>query len=437
LSIKVIHNVLNLPSYIMLLFGLLFLSGVSAQTEGCIKEEYTDYNSRDIVEQETLENPQACAEHCASTEGGLFWTFSLNSKTCHVKNSTHNSRRGIMYTVSGNRACGLSTMGGTQNGYLTLPGRLVPIKVVVSQEENDFPPHQCADSDNSTFCGVAPSPAPWLALDLGSKARVDRVEIRNRVGENRLRDFEIRVTDSLPPSGEEMFREGVLMGSYVGLSVNWQKITIQSPASGPTTEGRYVLLQMDNNQTMEVYEIVAFGGHVVELEPVTATLSSLHGAYVAGNCIDGNTVPVASGQPPRICHTENDTTPWIAIDYGTRVIVERVEIFNRVAYGDRTRNVDVRISDELPTSGDQMFSGGTLLGQFAGPGTDGQRIIISGQETSGRYVIVQMNSPTYLNLQEVKAFGRALTGELESGAGVNWKLAPIALLAATLLSLLF
>jgi len=266
----------------MLLFGLLFLSGASAQTEGCIKEEHIDYNERDIVEQKTLENPQACAEHCASTEGGLFWTFSLNSKTCHVKNSAHDSRRGITMTVSGNRACGLSKMGGTQKGHLGKPARLVPVKVVVSQEENDFPPQQCADSNSSTFCAVAPSPAPWLALDFDSKARVDRVEIRNtRNYGNRLRDFEIRVTDSLPPSGEEMFREGVLLGSYVGESVRWQKITIESPASGPTSEGRYVLLQMDNNHTrMEVIEIVAFGGAGVnwKLAPIVllaATLFSL------------------------------------------------------------------------------------------------------------------------------------------------------------------
>ena len=64
-----------------------------------------------------------------------------------------------------------------------------------------------------------------------------------------------------------MFREGVLLGSYVGASVRWQKITIESPASGPTSEGRYVLLQMDNNHTvkpvrMEVIEIVAFGGKI-------------------------------------------------------------------------------------------------------------------------------------------------------------------------------
>ena len=130
---------------------------------------------------------------------------------------------------------------------------------------------------------------------------------------------------------------------------------------------------------------IAFTGPVVELEPVTATLSSISSTYgeLAGaNCIDGNTAPVSTMPLGGICHTENgEAKPWIAIDYGTRVIVERVEIFNRGdCCGDRTRNVDVRISDELPTSGDQMFSGGTLLGHFAGPGTNGQHIIVSGQK---------------------------------------------------------
>ena len=114
---------------------------------------------------------------------------------------------------------------------------------------------------------------------------------------------------------------------------------------------------------------------------MTATLSSTYGALAGANCIDGNTAPVSTLSHGGICHTNNDATPWIAIDYGTRVIVERVEIFNRGdCCGDRTRNVDVRISDELPTSGDQMFSGGHLLGHFAGPGTNGQHIIVSGQK---------------------------------------------------------
>jgi len=138
-----------------------------------------------------------------------------------------------------------------------------------------------------------------------------------------------------------------------------------------------------------------------------------------------------------------EPAPWIALDFGKTVVVERVEIFNRVACcGDRTENVDVHVTDELPTSGSELFSGthtddhddseeddseeddseeddseeddseedeedGTLFGHFAGPATNGQHIIISGQrEMFGRYVIVQMkngeNSP--LNLKEVQAF---------------------------------
>ena len=110
-----------------------------------------------------------------------------------------------------------------------------------------------------------------------------------------------------------------------------------------------------------------------------------------------------------MCHTNNERAPWIAVDYGKTVAVHRVEIFNRVACcGARTRNVDIRISDELPTSGSQMFSGGTLLGHFAGPASNGQHIIISGErEISGRYVIVQMdNGGDQLNLKEVRAFDR-------------------------------
>ena len=74
---------------------------------------------------------------------------------------------------------------------------------VVSQQRDDFPPHQCADSNTTTICVVPEAPAPWLALDLGRGAHVERVEISSRedcCGE-RLSNFQVRVTGSLPPSG--------------------------------------------------------------------------------------------------------------------------------------------------------------------------------------------------------------------------------------------
>ena len=111
-------------------------------------------------------------------------------------------------------------------------------------------------------------------------------------------------------------------------------------------------------------------------------MSSTFQDVEATKCIDGITEGLDAGLVDgvgQICHTNGEPAPWIAIDYGTTVIVERVEIFNRrYCCGERTQNVDVRISDELPTSGGQMFSGGTLLGRFPGPATDGQEITISG-----------------------------------------------------------
>ena len=60
-------------------------------------------------------------------------------------------------------------------------------------------------------------------------------------------------------------------------------------------------------------------------------------------------------------------------------MIQRVELYNRQdCCGDRTKNVFVRVADELPTSGSEIFNGGSLLGSFPGPGTNGQKITISG-----------------------------------------------------------
>ena len=60
-------------------------------------------------------------------------------------------------------------------------------------------------------------------------------------------------------------------------------------------------------------------------------------------------------------------------------MIQRVELYNRRdCCGERTKDVSVRVADELPTSGSEIFNGGSLLGSFPGPGTNGQKITISG-----------------------------------------------------------
>ena len=155
-------------------------------SSGCIQEYNSDYYGHDIVERLALASPQACAERCVSVEGGLFWTYSHNSKNCYVKNSDSGRRlegtwEDEVPLVSGTRTCGLSNR--------TTSRQLSPAGTVVSQQRDDFPPE---------------ARAPWLALDLGSRAHVDRVEISSSWGE-RLSNFQVRVTDSLPSSGDLLF----------------------------------------------------------------------------------------------------------------------------------------------------------------------------------------------------------------------------------------
>ena len=162
--------------------------------------------------------------------------------------------------------------------------------------------------------------------------------------------------------------------------------------------------------------------------PKSAHLSTTLYHIRSGNkCIDGITTGTGS-----LCHSKRELAPWLALDYGkdARVSVEKVVLFNRAGWDfsawialpswDRTKNVEVRLANELPTSGKKMFTGGELLGTFKGPGTMGQQIEIKSgpgwEKKSGRYLIIQMNhkgKPEYLNLQEVFAVGFSNVGPEE------------------------
>ena len=137
------------------------------------------------------------------------------------------------------------------------------------------------------------------------------------------------------------------------------------------------------------------------LSPNNAQLSSTHStSTAAAKCIDGNT----EGPP---CHSEpRGSYPWLAISFPEPVEVTRVVIYNRRDYGSRTKNLEVRLTDVLPTSEEARFTGGKLFGTFTGPGKDGEIIIIEGSVKKGRYVLIQ-NGFWILNFHEVKVFGYA------------------------------
>ena len=165
-----------------------------------------------------------------------------------------------------------------------------------------------------------------------------------------------------------------------------------------------------------------------KLEPKEASLSSIYKSwhnieFEAKFCIDGKDDGPEDAKgvtDPDMCHggtrgTGGEKAPWFAIDYGEegKVAVGKVVIVNRKRHGKRAKNIEVRLSEELPTSGEELFTGGTLLAKWAGPGKDHEKIEIKSDEgtegTIGRYLIIQMDKTMgrgWLNLKEVTAFGK-------------------------------
>ena len=151
---------------------------------------------------------------------------------------------------------------------------------------------------------------------------------------------------------------------------------------------------------------------MINIDLIENYISYWKGARRAAKCIDGNRTADPSQHDPSMCHSDcNTNTPWLALEFSGPVSVSRVDIYNRVdnsITAARLKNVEVRLTEELPTSDDQMYTGGELLGTFKGPGTLEQKVIkVDGNAPKiGRYVLIQMNSRDCLNLFEVEVFGQ-------------------------------
>jgi len=88
--------------------GFAFYAGASpghVDPTGCLIENNIVYWGNDIANK-IVETSQACADFCASTPGGLFWTFDTKTKRCYVK-SSDSGRKTRQDRISGNRKCKL------------------------------------------------------------------------------------------------------------------------------------------------------------------------------------------------------------------------------------------------------------------------------------------------------------------------------------------
>ena len=74
----------------------------------CTVEYDIDYDRNDIKNRPGVETSKACADLCASTDGGLFWSWNSADGWCWVKHSD-TGRKHLAGYVSGNKQCGTSS----------------------------------------------------------------------------------------------------------------------------------------------------------------------------------------------------------------------------------------------------------------------------------------------------------------------------------------
>ena len=127
------------------------------------------------------------------------------------------------------------------------------------------------------------------------------------------------------------------------------------------------------------------------------------------SCVDGKN--------NTFCYSSPEKYPWLALHLPEAAIV-RVTIVNRKdCCGERAKNLEVWVSDTLPTTTETRFTDGQMLGSFEGPGRNGQVIdLVASQEISGSFVVIQTypngEQGNYLNLAEVSVFTTILPGNV-------------------------
>ena len=179
-----IWTVLPNQSHIAYIWNNVF----KKQIPGCILEEGIDYRQNNIGGPvRGVTSAQACAEHSLSI-GGSHWTYDYSNANCWVKSSDSLATTNTD-AISGTAACAFP--------------QLAPLGVATSRRLEENPPELCADSNSTTFCVAGKAKYSWVALHLGLKARISRVEIRNRADccGDKLRNIEVRVTNTLPTKG--------------------------------------------------------------------------------------------------------------------------------------------------------------------------------------------------------------------------------------------
>ena len=252
---------------------------------------------------------------------------------------------------------------------------------------------------------------PWWRVDLGNSFDINTINIFNRTNNcctSRLDGAQVYIGNVNSTNPADYTQVGTLSGS-----------TAVQTVSGSNTAGRYVMIRINGTGTLSLAEVQVFGETASEPEPepqpqpepepepsgenlalnqpATQSTTDFNGA--ASRAVDGNTNGhYQNGQSTT--HTNvNSLNPWWRVDLGEIFDVQQINIYNRTnCCNERLNGAQVYIGTIDSTNPADYTEVGTLTGT-----TSAQTV--SGNNTSGRYVMVRINGTGTLSLAEVQVFG--------------------------------
>jgi len=110
-------------------------------------------------------------------------------------------------------------------------------------------------------------------------------------------------------------------------------------------------------------------------------------------------------------HTENENKPWWQIDLGRRMALDRLVLYNRCDFPERTSRIIVLLSTDGETFRQAYQHDGTAFFGY----TDNKPLVINLQNTQSRYVRLQLPQKSYFHLDEVEIYARGSNHNIALG----------------------
>ena len=267
------------------------------------------------------------------------------------------------------------------------------------------------DVVHTNFAHTSGKEPPFISVDLGTTVPIDRIRIVNRPGATgRICGSKLEVITAASTvswtsnvitgqSGQNVYEDSNNGFNVLECVLPSRRVYGMNPLIG-----RYVTLSNSTTGTLNASEIEVFSEGVNIARGKSVTMSSTLNASNSGD-------KAVDGDPNTAAHTSGNEAPWIRIDLGSMVPIDRISVSVRPGFTGWANGCTLQILNEGTTIfTSQQFQSvtgsrvphnqdtGYLKYECLLPKTE----ILSYRPTSGRFVKLSQSTGGIINIAELQ-----------------------------------